>query len=813
MRARETCGLGGCVAAAASFALVLALAFASAATAAAPVVSVFPIAGSRLATQRTQISFRGVPAAKLGTLTVTGSRSGTHAGRIVPDSDGHGASFIPEKPFVAGEVVTVHTTLNIAGGSGGTYRFTIERPYGRILPPGGRFAAPRTNGDVKHFVSRPDLAPAAVRVIRGHASGGDIFLAPMRGPVQWGPMIVDPHGSLVWFDPVRHANTWAANVHSQQLLGQPVLTWWQGFVNAGIGQGHDVILDDHYRPIAAVRAGNGLSADLHEFKITAQDTALITAYSLVHWPGSSIGGRKDMSVLNCTVQEIDIPTGNVLFQWDSLDHVPLSDSYTKPPASNRHPYDYFHINSVQEDSDGSLVISARNTWAVYDVNHSTAALMWQIGGKHSSFKMGPGTATAFQHDARLHADGLMTIFDDGGSPRVHSQSRVVLERVNTTNHTVTLVHQFDHSPKLLVSVEGSAQLLPSGDVFVGWGQQPYVSEFDASGRQIFDGRIVGPNTNYRAFDEPWTAQPASPPAVAIRRDADGVSTAYATWNGATDVAAWELLGGPSPAALQRLAVVPRHGFETAIPVHDEQPYFQVRALGSTGQQLASSSTVGSARARASIFGHTAFISPGGVGAIDVGCFATTPCHLSGSVSDGHTKIGQLTPETVAANGGGLMFFQLTSQGRAWLADAAAHRLGVTASVHDSGGGTGSSNITLVPYRTSGPARKYAVTQAASLRLFGHTAFVSSGGVGGVLAMCPSSEPCHVKLTVAKGGTVLARAGSQFIGAEDGGILLFKLTSAGSAMLDGAAGNELSAQLTAVNGGDTAKAQISLLRYG
>jgi hypothetical protein len=787
--------------------------FASVATAATPVVSVFPIAGSRLATPRTQISFRGVPAAELGTITVTGSRSGVHAGSIGGDSDSNGASFIPQNPFLAGEVVTVQTTLNIIGGRDGTFNFTIERPYGRILPPGGRFAAPRTNGDVRHFVSQPDLAPAAMRVVSGQASGGDIFLAPMRGPVQWGPMIVDRHGSLVWFDPVHHANTWAANFHPQQYLGQTVLTWWQGFVNAGLGQGHDVILDDHYRQIATVRAGNGLSADLHEFKITDQNTALITAFSLVHWPGSSIGSRNDLSVLNCTVQEIDIPTGNVLFQWDSLDHVPLSDSYTKPPASNRHPYDYFHINSVQEDSDGSLVISARNTWAVYDVNHSTASMTWQLGGKHSSFKMGPGTATAFQHDARLHTDGLMTIFDDGGAPRVHSQSRVVLERVNATKRTVTLVREFDHSPKLLVAVEGSAQLLRNGDVFVGWGQQPYVSEFDSGGRQIFDGRIVGPNTNYRAFDAPWSAQPATAPAVAVRRDADGVSITYASWNGATDVAAWELLGGASPTALQRVAVVPRRGFETPIPVHDEQPYFQARALGSNGQLLADSRAVGSNRARASIFGHTAFISPGGVGAIDVGCFSTAPCHLTGSVSAGHTKIGQLSPQTVAANGGGLMFFQLTSQGRASLVGAPSHRLRITASVHDSGGGTGSSNLQMVPYRTSGPARKYAATQAASLHVVGHTAFVSPSGVAGVFATCPGPDPCHVKLTVEKGGTVLARGGSQFIGAGDGAILLFKLTPAGSSMLDGATGNELPAQLTAVNGADTATAQISLVRYG
>ena len=76
-------------------------------------------------------------------------------------------------------------------------------------------------------------------------------------------------------------------------------------------------------------------------------------------------------------QEIDIPTGLVLFQWDSLDHVPLSAGYTQAARAAHiangigNPYDYFHINSIALDRDGNLLISARNTWAVYKVNHHT----------------------------------------------------------------------------------------------------------------------------------------------------------------------------------------------------------------------------------------------------------------------------------------------------------------------------------------------------------------------------------------------------------------------------------------------------------
>jgi hypothetical protein len=775
-------------------------------------VNVYPSPGSRLATRRTEIAFRGVPAAQLGTLTVTGSRSGTHSGEIEPDSDGDGASFVPTEPFDAGETVIVHTGLDVVGGHAGTFQFTVERPYGRIFPPGTRNGAARVGGDARKFVSRPDLRPVKVEIDRQDAGAQDVFLTPMRGPVQWGPMIVDRWGSLVWFDPVAGAKTWVADFRLQKYQGHPVLTWWQGALNAGLGQGYDVIFDRNYRQIASVRAADGLAADLHEFTITPQGTALTTAYSLVHWSGSSIHSRRDLSVLNCTIQEIDIPTGRVLFQWDSLDHIPLSDSYNHPPASSGHPYDYFHINSLQEDTDGNLIVSARNTWAIYKISHTSGAVMWELGGKHSTFKMGRGTLTAYQHDARARAGGLMTVFDDGSSPQVHPQSRGLLERINTTTRTASLVRAFDHSPQLLASAEGSVQLLSNNDLFVGWGDEPYFTEFNPQGHELFDGRIVGGNSSYRAYELPWSAQPPTKPALALVRGSDGVTTAYASWNGATDVAGWQLLAGPSHDKLEVLTTVRRHGFETAIRVHAEQPYMSVRALGSSRQTLAGSITRGSGRARVSIFGHTGFVSTGGIGGLLVGCFAAQPCHLGGSLSAGHVKVAQLASQSIAGNRGGTVFFKLTSEGRRLLAHAPGNQLAVNAAVRNSDGAAGFSHLNLVSYRTSGGAPAHSVTQAPSLQLLTHTGFISAGGTGGIFAGCPGASPCHVTISLEAGGSVIGTGGSQFIGAGDCAILFFKLTSSGAAMLGRAAGNDLGAQLIARDGGQTASAQVSLVRY-
>ncbi len=553
-------------------------------------VSVFPIAGSRLATRQTQISFRGVAPSAIGSISVTGSISGPHYGRLVADSDGRGASFYPNRPFTAGEVVTVRTGLNIVRGTRGTFRFTIERSWGAIPPPVQRAVAPRQRGDTQSFHSRPDLNPVSIDVDQRYSGAGDVFLTPMHGPTQWGPMIIGPRGSLIWFDPMPGPYTVASNLRVQRYLGQPVLTFWEGYVNVDSGQGADVIFNRHYQQIATVRAGNGLMADLHEFTITAQNTALITAYSLVHWDGSGIGRGKDMDVVDCTVQEIDIPTGNVLFQWDSLDHIGLRDSYLPPATNPGVPYDYFHVNSIQQDSDGNLIISARDTWTVYKINASSGSVMWKLGGKHSSFKMGPGTRTAYQHDATLHPGNVMTIFDDGGGPQVHPQSRAVFERLNTRTMTATLLRADNHTPALRANVEGSVEERPDGRTFVGWGDAPYFTEYNRKGHQIFDGRLRSANSSYRAYEFSWDGQPLTPPALAVQQRGR-VSTVYASWNGATDVASWRVLAGSVPGRLHPVGTGLRRGFESVIKVHTEARYFAVQALDSAGHELAESVAV------------------------------------------------------------------------------------------------------------------------------------------------------------------------------------------------------------------------------
>jgi hypothetical protein len=225
---------------------------------------------------------------------------------------------------------------------------------------------------------------------------------------------------------------------------------------------------------------------------------------------------------------------------------------------------------------------------VYKLNHSTGSVMWTLGGKHPSFRMGPGTRTAYQHDAVPHPGGLMTIFDNGAWPLIHPQSRVVLERVNPRAQTVTLVRTLHHSPKVIAAVEGSAQLLGNGHVFVGWGQGRRFSEYDRRGRQIYDGRFVGASSSYRTYQFAWDGQPTTPPALDVRRGSAGLRTVYVSWNGATGVRSWRVLAGRDARSLRRIAVARKQGFETAIRVHTTEPDIAVRAIDSAGRVLAQS---------------------------------------------------------------------------------------------------------------------------------------------------------------------------------------------------------------------------------
>ncbi|HSZ71010.1 MAG TPA: arylsulfotransferase family protein [Solirubrobacteraceae bacterium] len=380
------------------------------------------------------------------------------------------------------------------------------------LAVGGALA---TLGGVAAVAATPTAPPpVSILTSSGDIGRGDIFISPFGDTSTYanGPEILDRQGNVVWFQPVP-AGEEASDFRTQTYLGQPVLTWWQGTGLGGLSSGTDYIYNDHYQQIATVNAGNGLSADGHEFLITPQNAALILSYTTATANLTSIGGPPDQTVIDGVVQEIDIATGQVLFQWNSADHVPYSQSEQPLPASPSTPWDWFHINAVKLDTDGNLLIDGRDTWTTYKVSLATGDIIWQLGGKDSSFTLqaAPGQTLdsaneifAWQHDPEALGNGEYTFFDNdsSGTPLL-PYSRAITVKLNPWTKVATLVASDNQPEGLSAASQGNAQTTADGDLFVGWGALPYFSEFDPQGNLIFNAELPAGVNTYRAYLLPW----------------------------------------------------------------------------------------------------------------------------------------------------------------------------------------------------------------------------------------------------------------------------------------------------------------------
>lgn len=456
---------------------------------------------------------------------------------------------------------------------------------------------------VDNFRTTPDLFPPALSLAQptsDDTAPGYIFLAPKQGAGHNGPMIMDDQGDLVWFHQLP-PHLIAMDFRLQRYRGEPVLTWWEGRgIPKGHGNGKFVIYDDRYRRVERFGVGGDYGAnegDLHEFLITSEGTALVMIYEELPYDLSEVGGPEDGTLLDNVIQEIDIRTGRVLFEWRARDHIGLGESYFEVPDEPDEAFDHFHLNSIDVDDDGNLLLSARHTSAVYKIDRRTGEVIWRLGGKESDFEMGQGTVFASQHDARRRPDGTITLFDNGAPVGpTQDESRAIALGLDMTDMTATLVDEYTHPEEPLAESQGNAQFLPAGRVLVGWGSEPIISEFSEDGDLLFDARFsADTNETYRAYRFPWTGRPTTRPAVATETGTNGSMTVYVSWNGATEVDRWQVLGGSRPEGFDPLEGAPRDGFETAIGVTTDEPQVVVRAQDASGRTLATSRPMATGR--------------------------------------------------------------------------------------------------------------------------------------------------------------------------------------------------------------------------
>ncbi|KAI1750526.1 Arylsulfotransferase-domain-containing protein [Xylaria castorea] len=434
-----------------------------------------------------------------------------------------------------------------------------------------------------------------------------------------GPTIFDSRGELVWADDSYGV---VFNFQVQTYKGENYLTFWSSPDGSlhGYGRGTYYMLDSSYELFRKFEpAGEGLKGDLHEFQITEHGTALVTVYNPVPADLTSVGGPEQGWALDSMVQEIDLDTGDLLFEWSAIEHVALSDAVryfageddgTTPETA----FDFFHINSLDVDSEGNYIVSGRHTSSVMCISPKGETL-WTLGGVSNDFQdLSDGAATDFmyQHHAQLHANSTLSIFDNAASERAgrgspHGYSRGLLVQLDTANRTAALLRAYHDpaNPRTTVS-QGSMQVTEDR-VVLGYGWLPFITEFARDGSVLCDVELApwvaarwGLVNTYRAFKtRDWVGRPAEPPSVYVH-PAD--ARVFVSWNGATEVERWVLQGAewadlPSKTETETegfvdLDDVRKESFETAFDIQDDMPrYLRVAAVDKDGHVLMHSQVV------------------------------------------------------------------------------------------------------------------------------------------------------------------------------------------------------------------------------
>lgn len=471
------------------------------------------------------------------------------------------------------------------------------------------------------FVSEPDLHPMkiAVNTFNPGTSSGLIFLAPygfsdaaMYG--QSGALILDNEGNPLWFRPLSSPNLMNTDFRMQTFHGKPVLTFWQGtlvtppaYTNAPGGSSEPgscyYIIDSSYALIKTVSAQEGFTSDIHEFLLTPNNTALFLSTKAVPMDLTPYGGPKNGYVQDFAIQEIDLKTNKLVFFWNALDHIPLTDSYE--PASNatesNNIWDAYHLNSIGlTDSIDDILVSGRSTWTIYRINKPTGNFVWQLGGHQSNFTIESGAEFSWQHDARFLPNNLISMFDDNSddSSVAGPPSHGLILQLDLVNMAASVYRSYYHDPNITVASQGNVQSLLNGNKFVGWGQSQYFSEYNEAGNTeinpalnlLYDAQMPSTNYSYRAYRNNWVGRPFYPPSIGIR-STNGQITVYASWNGSTETTQWQVLAGSKPKHLSMAGSAIKSGFETTIPVSKKGPYFQVKALNTNGQVIGKSKIV------------------------------------------------------------------------------------------------------------------------------------------------------------------------------------------------------------------------------
>ncbi|KAJ0121890.1 hypothetical protein J7T55_002399 [Diaporthe amygdali] len=424
-----------------------------------------------------------------------------------------------------------------------------------------------------------------------------------------GAVILDNKGDLVWRQTGSDEDQ--NDVRPQMYRGERFLTFQMDGPNGNRSQGYWYMMDQSYTIRYRIRPKGFPHADMHEFQITNDNTAVIVTTIPIPYDLRSVGGPEHGWLENGYFQELDIETGELLFEWSSIDHFlpnttmePQDNCLIDPKArfagcgdKEDSAFDYYHLNSVEKDSKGNYLISGRNMWGISYIDGRNGDVLWTLGaGEVNDFKdLSDGAALEFswQHFARWVEEGKSLSFFDNhyhriGDPAGESGGRVV--DIDVPNRTVQLRKAYNHPHHIRPESQGNIQHLDNGNYMVGWGSSGAFTEFAGDGEVLCDARFgaeaffeFSPVSSYRVFRGEWTGRPLYPPSVALNS-----GQAYVSWNGATEVVKWQVeMKNENSQTVHVIAQAFKDGFETTIdlPTNAADSLVRVVALGVDGEVL------------------------------------------------------------------------------------------------------------------------------------------------------------------------------------------------------------------------------------
>jgi hypothetical protein len=531
--------------------------------------------------------------------SVQGSQSGTLAGQTTLADDHRTVIFKPSQPFAAGEEVKVDISglrLNAQHNYGPlSYTFSVAANQ-QPGSPGSSNPGPPDRGPKSafpNFLTLPqDIPHYTVSKTSPDSGEGYIFVAPFywtKSTIGSYLLILNNQGQIVYYQSVGDdLSAFDFKVQPNGLLSyfsQKDSTFY--------------LLDSHYQVVDTYQAGNGYTADLHDLQILPNGNALLMAYDAETVDMSQVvaGGKTDAQVTGLIIQELD-PSKNVIFEWRSWDHFSFSDSTSRLTDQK---IDTVHGNALALANDGNLLLSSRNQSEITKINLQTGEIMWRLGGKANQFKFVDGQPFAYQHDVRQLPNGDITVFDNQGTQEDPAASHAIEYRIDEASLTATQVWEFTHDPPVFATFMGNTQRLANGNTFLDWGAPSTangfvvvnMTELSPDNQTLFELAFDKPYVSYRAFRFPWQGFPDTQPALASKVEGNEI-TLGSSWNGATEVAVYRVLGGNSPQALNLIEEQAKTDFETQshlVDLPQGECYFQVAALDQSGQELARSSVI------------------------------------------------------------------------------------------------------------------------------------------------------------------------------------------------------------------------------